>query len=236
MLLKAVNLNQGKSIEATKLWDAPKKNFAHSKSEKCTENEQQENGGESCSFTADDYKRLLQEMYERIVSLEQSALVHEAKIRHLEENPRYNDGILIWQIPDFNTRIQQMSANPKTMYYSPDMYTSQHGYRFCARINISPKAKTSIGLHVHLMKSKNDFHLDWPFRGCFKIWMIHPDAAQKRADKIMTNEKVLAFERPKLDVCPRGFGFIEYATINEIQTGGFLTDDTLTIKFHITIV
>lgn len=136
-----------KSIEENKLWDAPNKNT---------------NGTED----------LLKALYERIVVLEQQNREKDAQIEKLSQEmkktclandiqARYSGGVLVWQITDFTSKIKAMRADPNKMYYSSDTFTSPNGYRYCARINISPKMKDFIGLHVHLMRSDNDFHLDW---------------------------------------------------------------------------
>lgn len=136
-----------KSIEENKLWDAPNKNT---------------NGTED----------LLKALYERIVVLEQQNREKDAKIEKLtldmskaclssDIQARYSNGVLVWKITQFHSKIKSMRADLNKMYYSNEVFTSPHGYRFCARIKISPDAKDCIGLHIHLMRSDNDFHLDW---------------------------------------------------------------------------
>lgn len=185
-----------------------------------------------------------------------------------------------------------MLSDPNKMYYSSDTYTSTFGYRYCARINISPKMKEFIGLHIHLMVGPNDYHLDWvshisqqkpqflwfyrsiekqtpillcnfffhaskifnfklwqtdlkllyflshkqPFRGRIKISMIHRNLNETKHDTIMTKPDILAFHRPTKEVSPRGFGFIDYANINELKNKGFIMMDTLSLKIELNIV
>lgn len=248
MLAEAFNkcsLIDLKLFEATELWDPPNKN-----SKNGSNNSSDGDNNDSGTGSHDNrINGLFGTLFSRIVTLEQIDREKSLQIERLsaqlhrlnntiigEPLPRYRDGILLWRINDFNNKIHEMSKNPNKMYYSDDVYTHPYGYRFCARMNISPKAKESIGLHVHLMQSDNDYHLDWPFRGCIKIWMIHRDQSQTRHDKIMSNEKILAFQRPKQNTSPRGFGFIEYANIDEIRHCGFIINDTLTIKLDISIV
>lgn len=238
-----------KSIEALKLWDPPKK--SSSDQVNGSSNAQTPDDGEADSASRDSYNdALLRALYERIVTLEQLNREQGMQIERLtaqmnkltnansagEPSARYSGGTLIWKITQFSKKVQEMDANPNNRFYSPDVYTSPYGYRFCARINIATKTKGYIGLHVHMMQSENDYHLDWPFRGCFKIWMLHRDMARCRHDKIMSNDTILAFQRPEQEISPRGFGFLEYANIEEIQNKGFVSMDTLTIKLHIGIV
>lgn len=53
----------------------------------------------------------------------------------------------------------------------------------------------------------------------------------------MSKPEILAFHRPTQEgVSPRGFGFLEYASISDIERRGFILRDTLTIKIQINIV
>lgn len=252
MLVKAFSQSKSfdfKSIEALKLWDPPTKSA--SDQENGSSNAQTPDDGKTNCASRDSYNdELLRALYERIVTLEQLSREQGLQIERLtaqmnkltnancagEPTARYSGGTLIWKIRHFSKKVQEMYDNPNNRFYSPDVYTSPFGYRFCARINIATKAKGCIGLHVHMMQSENDYHLDWPFRGCFKIWMLHRDMTQCRHDKIMSNDTILAFQRPTQEISPRGFGFLEYANINAVQNQGFVSMDTLTIKLHISIV
>ncbi|XP_055705944.1 TNF receptor-associated factor 6-A [Phlebotomus papatasi] len=192
---------------------------------------------------------LMRAMYERIVVLEQKQQEMSVKIDKMREQlaktcsmaeiqAKYTDGVLVWQIGQFQSKVRAMSANPNIMFYSGEAYTSPHGYKFCARVNISPKVKDYIGLHVHMMQSENDYHLDWPFKGRIRISMIHPkNFSESQTDTIMSKPEILAFHRPTQEgVSPRGFGFLEYASISDIERRGFILRDTLTIKIQINIV
>lgn len=211
-----------KSIERNKLWDAPNKNT---------------NGTED----------LLKALYERIVVLEQQNREKDAKIEKLTLDmskaclssdilARYSNGVLVWQITQFHSKIKSMRADPNKMYYSNEVFTSPHGYRFCARIKIAPEMKDYIGLHIHLMRSDNDFHLDWPFRGRIRISTIHRNLNETRHETIMSKPDIQAFHRPTQEISPRGFGFVDYANINELISKGFIIMDTLSLKIELNIV
>lgn len=199
---------------------------------------------------------LVKSLYDRISTLERRSTEQEEKITQLTSqlnrlislkmfstivpNPQSCCGVLVWKIADFfGKKIDAMENNPNVMFYSSDFYTAPFGYRFCARISMPPKSKGKdvIGLHVHMMQSDNDHHLDWPFRGCIKISMIHENSKYSLHDKIMTNEKSTAFQRPVSDISSHSFGFAEYASIGDIRDNGFVSnDDVLTIKLQISIV
>lgn len=205
-------------------WDAPNKDTNRT------------NGSSSATSSDAD---LLKALYERIVVLEQQGREKDMKIEKLTKQmskASLQHGVLVWKIAQFQNKIVAMAADPNAMFYSGEAYTSPHGYRYCVRINISPKVKDFIGLHVHLMKSDNDFHLEWPFRGRIKISMIHRNLNETKHDIIMSKPEILAFHRPSQEISPRGFGFLEYASISHVLNKGYVIMDTLTIKVQLNIV
>lgn len=191
-------------------------------------------------------EQLIQAMYQRIVVLEQRACEQDVKIENLTKqlssmrtqvDPRYSMGTIIWEIPNFHSLIEHLRSNTNNLVYSRECYTSPYGYKFCARLNIQPKNTHLLSLHVHLMQSENDSHLEWPFIGRIKLCMVHPrDMKLSQHDTIMTKPEILAFHQPKERISTRGFGFVEYANIADIIKRGFCEDDRLVIKIQINMV
>ncbi|CRK88512.1 CLUMA_CG002311, isoform A [Clunio marinus] len=188
-------------------------------------------------FQQQTTRELINAMYERIVVLEQQNREQELKIAKLEQLETKRNGILVWKFEDFRKKFETMQLNPQTMYYSSECYTDPNGYKFCARINLSQKEKDCLSFHIHLMRSDNDYHLSWPFIGRIKITMINKDPTFNQTDILMSKPEIKAFHRPPEDISPRGFGFTEYAFINEIIKRGFIdNNDCLTIKIEMNIV
>ncbi|ALC48670.1 Traf4, partial [Drosophila busckii] len=143
-------------------------------------------------------------------------------------------GTIVWHIEQLSTLVERLRTNVNNQVYSHECYTSPYGYKFCARLNIQPRKPHVLSLHVHLMQSDNDFHLDWPFKGRIKLCMVHPgDANLSQHDTIMTKPEILAFHQPREAISTRGFGFLEYANISNIMQLGFCADDRLLIKIEI---
>lgn len=57
-----------------------------------------------------------------------------------------------------------------------------------------------------------------------------------QSDTIMSKPEILAFHRPEQSVSPRGFGFVEYAHVQDIVRKGFVDRDTVTIKIQVNLV
>lgn len=225
------------------LWDAPSKS---------------QNGDAAAAHheaRANNHDEIIKRMYERIVFLEQCNREQNIRIENLgrqmgksggvstsaQIDPRYANGIIVWRITNIKYQLDMMDANQNHRLYSNEAYTTPYGYRFCVRLNISPKSRNFISLHVHLMQSDNDYHLDWPFLGRIKIILVHPrDPGRSRHDTIMSNPEILAFHRPRcargMDISPRGYGFLEYACIDDLFQNEFISNDTLIIKVQTNIV
>lgn len=181
-------------------------------------------------------RELVNAMFERIVILEQQNREQSVKIEKLQQMETNRNGVLVWRVEDFKRKLEMMQFNTQVMFYSGECFTDPNGYKFCARINLSQKIKDCLSVHVHLMKSENDYHLSWPFIGRIKISMINKEPAQSQHDILMSKPEILAFHRPKEEISPRGFGFTEYALINEDMKRGFIVNDCLTIKIQMNIV
>ncbi|XP_054731200.1 TNF receptor-associated factor 6 isoform X2 [Anastrepha obliqua] len=190
-------------------------------------------------------EQLIQTMYQRIVVLEQRVREQDVKLENLTKqlvtrpqiDPRYSNGTIVWEITNFRSVVEQLRTDANNLLYSRDFYTSPHGYRFCARLNIQPRNVNLLSLHVHLMQSENDFHLDWPFKGRIKLCMIHPhNPSLSQHDTIMTKPEVMAFHKPQERISTRGFGFVEYAKIVDVMQKGFCEDEKIIIKIQINIV
>lgn len=195
-------------------------------------------------------EQIVQTMYQRIVVLEQRTREQETRLENLQKelrlarqsssttvDPRYSNGTIVWRIEQLGALVARLRANANNIEYSRECYTSPHGYKFCARLNIQPRKPHVLSLHVHLMQSENDYHLDWPFKGRIKLCMVHPvDASLSKHDTIMTKPEILAFHKPREAISTRGFGFLEYDNISTIIQQGFCADDRLLIKIEINIV
>lgn len=238
-------LDDNRLDAASRQWEAPSKHHdQHNSGQSQLTNGAHHNGDPTaaCDQQRTD-ANLLKALYERIIVLEQQTREQDSKLAQLSQqmartriDPRYSGGVLVWQITAFAAKVAAMSADPNHMLYSGESFTSPHGYRFCVRLNISAKFPGLIGLHVHLMQSDNDYHLDWPFRGRIKISMIHRNLNETQHDTIMSKPDIKAFHRPSQEISPRGFGFLEYAGIEQVLANGFVVNDTLSLKVQLSIV
>lgn len=218
--------------EESKLWDAEKDDTSATTKAQC------------------DTTSLIKSLYEKVINLEQRNREQDIALSNMsrqltaltigkrkfanEMTLRYCMGTFIWEIDNFKARLEAMLSDNAKMLYSPGFYTSPNGYRFCARLNISSQNSKCFALHIHLMKSEFDDCLTWPFNGRLSLAMINcPFPQLTQQDTMMSRSDLAAFQKPSAEICLRGFGYTEYALVNDVCRNGFILNDTL--KFRICI-
>ncbi|XP_037968203.2 TNF receptor-associated factor 6-B [Plutella xylostella] len=225
-----------KEQEAMSLWDAPEKG-----------------GGETSAPPLNNTNALIRALYERVVILEQRNREQDIVIANISKQLsafgmakrkqnhdmilRYCMGNYIWRVDNFKARLDAMLQDHTKMLYSPGFYTSPNGYRFCIRLNISPQNTSCFALHLHLMQTEYDDCLEWPFNGRISIAMINQyDSDLTQRDTMMSNTNLIAFRKPTAEICLRGFGYTEYALVNDVVRNGFVKNDTLIIRVFVKCV
>jgi TNF receptor-associated factor 6 len=223
-----------KAQEASNLWEPDNKG------------QMQQNGDVHQSWQG-----LLRSLYERIVMLEQRNREQDIQLENMKRQftnvdrvvnelaLRYCNGTYLWTVTQVSSKLTAMAANPmRCMYYSPGFYTAPNGYRFCARLNLSPNDRTHIALHIHLMRTDHDDSLLWPFTGRITFMLVNPkDSSQHVCDTMMSRPELGAFKRPMRDMNPRGFGYTEFVSVHDLSVQGFVTpNDSILIKLHIVSV
>lgn len=186
-------------------------------------------------------ENIIKAMCDRIVTLEQRCIKLESFVfNNSPLDPRYSNGVLVWEVNAFSSTLEEMKTNISTLFYSRECYISPHGYKFCARINIWVDKETNIeflSLHIHFMQSENDCHLEWPFTGRIKFSMIHPiDSQLNQNDTFMSSKDTLAFNRPKEKINSRGFGYHNYVKVSDIIGKDFVENDRLLLKIEVNVV
>ncbi|CAH1124565.1 unnamed protein product [Ceutorhynchus assimilis] len=222
--------NASSTLAQANFWDPPSKH----------DNQQLK------STTGDsDNDNLLRALYEKIVFLEQKTREQDIIIANMSQQltnltsttanfqQRYCNGCFLWHFNDFKNKIAQMRENPRLMHYSPGFYTNPYGYKLCLRINLSPKDPNYLAILIHLMKSEHDQALDWPFCGRLTVTIVHPTQSFKNIkETMMSRSELQAFNRPVHDLNPKGFGYTEFALIEELFNQDFVSNNQLIVKVN----
>ncbi|CAD6229269.1 GSCOCT00012099001.2-RA-CDS [Cotesia congregata] len=194
-----------------------------------------------------DWKKLIKNLYERIVTLEQLnqelhiTITNQcADIESLQKNinlkefySRNCSGMYIWKIISFEKKLNEMKLNSSTMFYSPEFFTHPNGYKMCARINISSKNSQFLSIVIHMMQSENDNYLDWPFNGTISFILIHQkDSKKSIREETHTKPNVEAFKKPVGEINRRSFGYTEFVSLDDLSN--YLFDNSLVFRIEVT--
>jgi len=236
LISKLISISKGneKASEAD-MWSAPAKGSA-----------------KSTEISAEH--GLIKSLYERIVILEQKTRGQDIELSNAKEKIaslqqellyfkshlplRFCNGTHIWAVRDMTLKLRSMASDHTIMYYSDGFYTSYSGYKFCARLNISPNNGSYLSLLIHLMKGENDHALLWPFSGRITFTIVHPLESEQSMHEVMCSPPGLeAFKRPTKTISTRGFGYTEMISISDLTSRGFINeDDIVYIKIHVMCV
>ncbi|XP_015596117.1 TNF receptor-associated factor 6 [Cephus cinctus] len=221
----------------SKFWEAPPKNASTSVAK---------DGNSSPLLT--EWQQLLKSLYERIVVLEQqnrelnimlsnqrnqlTTMQTSIRFNNEEMNLKHCNGLYIWRLASFADKLETMRSDPLKMFYSPGFYTSPNGYKICARINISSKNPHFLSLLVHLMHSKNDDALDWPFNGLISFVLVHASDSERNIRETAASKPELeAFRKPTSELNKRSFGYTEFVAVRDLDD--FLQDDSLIFRIEV---
>lgn len=216
-----------------------------------------DNHNESSSKTDDkaqsQTQMILKDLSEKSVNLDQRMLEETIRLNNLSKrieeidrrvedsladfNGRFCNGEFVWKIPQYSNECYEQRQRPGLLVkHSPSFYTSQFGYKFCIRTNVTRKNyENFLSLYIHMMQGENDCFLDWPFHGQITLSVLDISNSPKKnhATEIMASKPGLeAFNRSPDVRNMKGFGFTEFLNLSKIldPESCYLRNDTLFIK------
>ncbi|KAM9422749.1 TNF receptor-associated factor 6 isoform 1-T3 [Salvelinus alpinus] len=176
----------------------------------------------------------------------QAGLVAELrrKVTSLEENlkdleAKQCQGVYVWPLEGFSGYLHTQAAGQPVVVHSPGFYTGRPGYKLCLRLHLqTPSAQRCsnyISLFVHTMQGEFDGQLSWPFQGTIRLAVLDqgPDG-QHHVEVMETKPDLQAFQRPTIQRNPKGFGYVTFLHLKELQQRGFVHDDTLLVRCEVT--
>ena len=181
-------------------------------------------------------------MEARLEKLERIVEEQGARLKYYKQcvESRFCNGTYVWKIKDFFRLRNEATQGRITALHSTGFYCSVYGYKICIRINLNGVESgfaTHISLFVHFMKGEYDDILEWPFRGRITLSILDQnDNYEKRRDIMETleaNPELAAFQRPTTSRNHKGFGYIEFASIPQIESSTYIKNDALFVKASI---
>ena len=154
-----------------------------------------------------DAKRNESELREKFVYLKKELMLANATIIELkekillEEQATFN-GKLVWKITNIREKIQEATSGRQSSIYSPPFYTSQYGFKMCARLFLNGDGmarNTHVSIFFALLKGEYDALLRWPFRQKITFILLDQSTNKNKENviyQIKPNPKSKDFNRP----------------------------------------
>ena len=163
---------------------------------------------------------------------------YEAKL--LEYEGRVCNGSYIWRIENYRQCRQDAINGVMPAIHSPAFYTSLYGYKLCMRINLNGVDRgvgKHVALFVHMMQGDYDTILEWPFTGRIALSILdQSDASEFRhhiSETLVAKPNLLAFQRPTAPRNYKGYGYVEFAPIEQIREGQYVKNNTMLVRIQI---
>lgn len=163
---------------------------------------------------------------------------YETKL--LEYEGRVCNGSYIWRIENYRQCRQDAINGVMTAIHSPAFYTNLYGYKLCMRINLNG-VDSGVGKHValfvHMMQGDYDTILEWPFTGRIALSIMdQSDGAEYRhhiSETLVAKPNLLAFQRPTAPRNYKGYGYVEFAPIEQIREPKYVKNNTMLVRIQI---
>ncbi|KAG7473843.1 hypothetical protein MATL_G00100090 [Megalops atlanticus] len=165
------------------------------------------------------------------------------QVRALEDTVRELEaqqcqGVYVWRVEGFSAHLRSQEAGQPVVIHSPGFYTGRPGYKLCLRLHLqtpsAPRCSNYISLFVHTMQGEFDGQLSWPFQGTIRLAILDQADGQHHVEVMETKPDLLAFQRPTSQRNPKGFGYVTFLHLQQLQQGQYVRDDTLLVRCEVT--
>ncbi|XP_046855628.1 TNF receptor-associated factor 3-like isoform X1 [Xenia sp. Carnegie-2017] len=146
----------------------------------------------------------------------------------------YN-GRLLWKIDNFKKKRQDAINGIKTALYSPPFYSSQYGYKMCAKIYMNGDGfgkGTHLSLFFVVMKGDYDVLQSWPFQKKITMMLMDQGNGDHMIDAFHSDPQSSSFQRPKSDMNIAS-GSPLFMPLESLKNRQYIKDDTLFLKMII---
>lgn len=185
---------------------------------------------EAQKFTNASQERQLVELRQKLASLEETA-------RELES--QQFQGVFVWRLRNFSTHLRTQAGGQPVVEHSPGFYTGRPGYKLCLRLHIQtasvPRCASYISLFVHIMQGNFDGQLSWPFQATIRLAILDQGPDGMHHEEVMeTKPDLQAFQKPTIQRNPKGFGYVTFLHLTQLQQRAYVKDDTMLVRCEVT--
>ena len=142
------------------------------------------------------------------------------------------NGTLLWKIDDFTKIRREAVSGAQIAIYSQHFYTSQFGYKMCARIYMNGDGfgkGTHISLFFVVMKGEYDALLPWPFQKKITMMLLDQNNGEHMIDAFRSDPESSSFQRPKNNMNVAS-GSPLFMPLNGLSNRAFVKEETMFIK------
>ena len=163
---------------------------------------------------------------------------HETNLSEYEG--RVCNGSYLWRIENYRQYREDAINGVMTAIHSPAFYTDLYGYKLCMRINLNGVGSgmgRHVALFVHMMQGNYDTILEWPFSGRIVLSIMdQSDGTENRqhiSQTIVAEPNHLTFQRPTVPRNYVGYGYVEFAPIEQIREPQYVRYNTMLVCIQI---
>ena len=142
------------------------------------------------------------------------------------------NGTMLWKIDDFTRKRRDAVSGAQIAIYSPPFYTSQFGYKMCARIYLNGDGfgkGTHISLFFVVMKGDYDALLPWPFQKKITMMLLDQNNGEHMIDAFRSDPESSSFQRPTNNMNVAS-GSPLFMPLDGLSNRAYVKDDTMFIK------
>ena len=180
---------------------------------------------------------LLERYQHKVEGIDQSIAVLTASVAELDPREpaqtrvNYN-GVLLWKIEEFQRKRQDAINGVKTAIYSQYFYTSEFGYRMCAKLYMNGDGMgkgTHLSLFFVVMKGDYDALQTWPLQKKITMMLLDQGNGDHMIDAFQSDPQSSSFRRPTSDMNIAS-GSPLFMPLDNLNNRQYIKDDVMFIK------
>ena len=180
---------------------------------------------------------LLERYQHKVEGIDQSIAVLTASVAELDPREpaqtRVNhNGVLLWKIEEFQRKRQDAINGVKTAIYSQYFYTSEFGYRMCAKLYMNGDGMgkgTHLSLFFVVMKGDYDALQTWPLQKKITMMLLDQGNGDHMIDAFQSDPQSSSFRRPTSDMNIAS-GSPLFMPLDNLNNRQYIKDDVMFIK------
>jgi hypothetical protein len=143
--------------------------------------------------------------------------------------------VLDWKITEIGKKRSVAESQETSSIYSDPFYTSQNGYKMCARVHLNGEGVSRnkyMSLYFIVMKGEYDSFLQWPFLNKVTLFLVDQANLKHIQTTIAPNAGSASFTRPEKER-NLASGCCQFVPLSTLDSGGYIQNDSMIIKVFV---